>query len=76
MNLFAMHSTQVIRILLLALFTTFSGGGWVIPHVFGQEVEEADPPEVTNGERLFLETRFAQLFKIFLDEGGDVNDPL
>ena len=27
------------------------------------------------GERLFLETRFAQAFKVFLDAGGDVNDP-
>ena len=47
-----------------------------IPLVLAQEAEEADPPEVANGERLFLETRFAQLFKIFLDDGGDVNDPL
>src|SRR6478672_12479128 len=27
------------------------------------------------GERLFMETRFAQAFKAFLDRGGDVNDP-
>lgn len=27
------------------------------------------------GERLFLETRFAQSFKVFLDNGGNVNDP-
>lgn len=27
------------------------------------------------GERLFLETRFAQAFQTFLDTGGDVNDP-
>src|SRR5215475_812522 len=27
------------------------------------------------GERLFLETRFAQSFKAFLDAGGNVNDP-
>lgn len=31
--------------------------------------------EQTVGERLFLETRFAQSFKAFLDNGGDVNDP-
>lgn len=35
-----------------------------------------DPPEVTNGERLFLETRFAQFFKAYLDAGGQVNEPL
>ncbi len=28
------------------------------------------------GERLFLETRFAQAFKVFVDTGGDVNDPM
>ena len=28
------------------------------------------------GERLFLETRFAQAFERFLDRGGNVNDPL
>ncbi|MCS6294160.1 MAG: hypothetical protein H8J66_13905 [Nitrospira sp.] len=27
------------------------------------------------GERLFLETRFAQAFKVFVDNGGNVNDP-
>lgn len=27
------------------------------------------------GERLFMETRFAQSFKAFLDAGGNVNDP-
>jgi len=26
------------------------------------------------GERLFLETRFAQTFKVFLDNGGNIND--
>lgn len=32
---------------------------------------DADPPEVAIGERLFLETRFAQFF--FTRSGGDVN---
>lgn len=36
----------------------------------------SDPPEVTNGERLFLETRFAQFFKDYLDNGGKTNTPL
>jgi cytochrome c peroxidase len=44
--------------------------------VLAQEAEEADPAEITNGERLFLETRFAQFFKVFLDGGGSVNEPL
>jgi len=45
--------------------------------------ENSSPP-ITNtgtpgaeeavGERLFLETRFAQAFKVFMDNGGDVNN--
>jgi hypothetical protein len=33
-----------------------------------------DPPEITIGERLFLETRFAQFFAV--NSNGDVNQPL
>lgn len=42
----------------------------------GRGKHSFDPPEVTNGERLFLETRFAQFFKTYLDAGGEVNVPL
>ncbi|GJL50255.1 MAG: hypothetical protein NPIRA01_14820 [Nitrospirales bacterium] len=45
-------------------------------NTFAQEIEEADPAEITAGERLFVETRFAQFFKTFLDDGGDTNDSL
>jgi hypothetical protein len=31
--------------------------------------------EASVGERLFLETRFAQAFKVFLDHGGNINNP-
>jgi hypothetical protein len=45
--------------------------------VLAQDVEEAgDPPEIVIGERLFLETRFAQFFKQFVDRGGGTNRPL
>ena len=30
--------------------------------------------ETAVGERLFLDTRFAQSFKVFLDHGGKIND--
>ena len=39
-------------------------------------IEETDPPEILNGERLFLETRFAQLFYEYLKNGGDTNKPM
>lgn len=35
-----------------------------------------DPPEVVIGERLFLETRFAQFFAAGVGANGDVNTPL
>ncbi len=38
--------------------------------------EKLDPPEIMFGERLFLETRFAQLFKAHLDQGGEVNQAI
>ena len=31
--------------------------------------------EASVGERLFLETRFAQAFKVFVDNGGTINNP-
>lgn len=76
MSAISMFPPHFIRILLVSLITILSGGGGDLYDAFAQEAEEADPPEVTNGERLFLETRFAQIFKVFLDDGGDVNDPL
>ena len=38
--------------------------------------EELDPPEILLGERLFLETRFAQYFKVYLDQDGDINEAI
>ena len=37
---------------------------------------DSDPSEVTVGERLVLETRFAEFFAEFVGAGGDVNAPL
>lgn len=50
------------------LLTTLSL--FLIP-VFSFAQEEFEPPEITNGERLFLETRFAQFFSSH--SGGDAN---
>lgn len=61
------------------LLILLSGNGsLVIPSpVLAQDVEEADElPEIVIGERLFLETRFAQFFKQFVDNGGGANRPL
>lgn len=61
------------------LLALLSGNGSLVisSPVLAQDVEEAgDPPEIVIGERLFLETRFAQFFKQFLSGGTGVNDPL
>ena len=38
--------------------------------------EDSDPAEIVNGERLFLETRFAEFFYKFIESGGEVNGEL
>ena len=40
------------------------------------QAEELDPPEILLGERLFLETRFAQFFATHLEKNSNVNTPL
>ena len=46
--------------------------------LFGNIVgaEDSDPAEIVNGERLFLETRFAEFFYQHLQNGGKVNSEL
>jgi hypothetical protein len=55
------------------MWVLLAGGA---PKVAG--AQDADPPEVAIGERLFLETRFAETFARFLSEhpGATVNDAL
>jgi len=50
-----------------------SNGGTSTTNVFASGTPGA---EADVGERLFVETRFAQFFKSYLDSGGDVNDVL
>ena len=44
------------------------------PHAASTSQEESIAAEVMHGERLFLETRFAQRFYRFLQKGGNVNE--
>jgi hypothetical protein len=50
-----------------------NNGGTAAPTVFAAGTPGA---EASVGERLFVETRFAQFFKAYLDRGGNVNDAL
>jgi hypothetical protein len=69
-------SRHVLFISLLFLIVAISANGC-------SGGSSASPPatagtagsEQALGERLFMETRFAQAFKAFLDAGGNVNDP-
>lgn len=77
MNIYRLIVSSFPRLLLIPLLTATITLIGTSAFVFAQEAEEeADPAEITNGERLFLETRFAQFFKVFLDEGKTVNDAL
>lgn len=65
-------------LLLILLLTGCSSGS----DNTNQTSQTSPPPtgtagaEEAVGERLFLDTRFARTFKLFLDGGGTVNDPL
>jgi len=71
---------QADRRLILLLFATImmlpacSGSGSSSPAAVPAPAPDTDPPEVQVGERLFLETRFAQFF--LANSGGDANATL
>jgi cytochrome c peroxidase len=52
-----------------------SGGGGNSTGAANARLAGTPGAEQGVGERLFLETRFAQAFKVFLDDGGALNDP-
>ncbi|MDE0153571.1 MAG: hypothetical protein OXN23_06925 [Gammaproteobacteria bacterium] len=61
-----------LRMILLAATAAASLGGLAQ----AGEAPASDPAEVLHGERLFLETRFAQRFHDFVTRGGNINGPL
>lgn len=71
--------TETILSSLLFSMLTITGcsGGGTSPSGGAPSAQAAGTPgaEQAVGERLFLETRFAQAFKVFLDNNGNVNDP-
>jgi cytochrome c peroxidase len=70
------NSRFVIWVSLCVTFVVVAAacGSSPIPSVEEDEGGDTDPAQVQLGERLFLETRFAQFF--FANSGGDVNTPL
>lgn len=79
MRLHIIVRTQtVLSSLLFAMFAIAGCSGGGTSSTGGSPSAQATGTpgaEQAVGERLFLETRFAQAFKIFLDNGGNVNDP-
>lgn len=65
--------TSPIGLFILTLVVACSGSGSSTPPT--AQVTGTLGAEQAVGERLFMETRFAQAFQAFLDAGGDVNDP-
>ncbi|MEO8046962.1 MAG: hypothetical protein ABI684_06715 [Nitrospirota bacterium] len=51
-------------------------GGSSSPPPVSVAIAGTSGAEASVGERLFVETRFAQAFKVYLDSGGKVNDVL
>ena len=61
-------------ILVVILAAVCSGGGSSSAPPTAQATGTAGAEQAV-GERLFMDTRFAQAFKAFMHAGGDVNDP-
>lgn len=69
------HPIASIALALVLTFSGCSGGG--SNSSAPATVQQTGTPgaEQAVGERLFMETRFAQAFSEFLDNGGNVNNP-
>ena len=66
-------STSRLLLITTIVATGCSNG---TPHAPATATATGTPgAEQAVGERLFMDTRFAQAFKAFVDAGGDVNDP-
>ena len=68
----ATMSLILVSLLLVACGAGGNSGSSKPPSVIATGTAGA---ERAVGERLFLDTRFAQSFKVFLDNGGSINDP-
>ena len=67
-------STSWLVLIATIVVTACSGSGNSGAPATAQSTGTAGAEQAV-GERLFMETRFAQAFKAFLDAGGDINDP-
>jgi hypothetical protein len=70
------HARGKISWIALSLLLIGCSGGSSSPPPASVTATGTPGAEEAVGERLFVETRFAQAFKVYLDSGGKVNDVL
>jgi len=69
------HVARTSSWIVISLLLVECSGGAKTPPPPSVAATGTPGAETAVGERLFLDTRFAQSFKAFLDNGGDINDP-
>ena len=69
------HLVGRASLVFISLLLAGCGGGSSGPTPASVTATGTPGAEASVGERLFLETRFAQAFKVFLDNGGNINHP-
>ena len=69
------HAVRTSSWIVISLLLVGCSGGSKTPAPPSTAATGTPGAEASVGERLFLETRFAQAFKVFIDNGGNVNDP-
>ena len=69
-------SRKIICWIIVSLLLVGCSGGSSSPPPASVAATGTPGAEASVGERLFVETRFAQAFKAYLDSGGNVNDAL
>lgn len=78
-HVYVPHQTPTYLALLGSIFfltgLVACSGGEGSPPVASPVSTGTPGAEEAVGERLFLDTRFSQSFKVFMDNGGKVNDP-
>jgi cytochrome c peroxidase len=70
------HVVGGSSLIFISLLLVGCGGGSNSPPPTSVAATGTPGAEASIGERLFVETRFAQAFKAYLDSGGNVNDTL
>jgi len=69
------HVVWGASLIFISLLLVGCSGGTKTPAPVSASAIGTAGAKASVGERLFLETRFAQAFKVFVDTGGNINNP-